>query len=195
MLATLLSAALIGAAVATAGVPAPVAPGPAPSPAPVAAPVAAPAAAAPVAAAPATTLRLPANTVVELETLDAVSSKTSKPKDFFRLRVAEDVRVDGRVLIPAGTEALGQVVHAAKSGGGGKAGELILAARAIKLPRGDVKLRSGFGAAGQQRTGAALATSIAVGVFGLFVHGKELLLPAGTPVSARVAEDTDLPLP
>lgn len=191
MLAPHLTAALIGAAVATAGVPAPVAPGPAP----VATPVAASAAEAPVAAAPATTLRLPANTVVELETLDAVSSKTSKPKDYFRLRVAEDVRVDGRVLIPAGTEALGQVVHAAKSGGGGKAGELILAARAIKLPRGEVKLRSGFGAAGQQRTGAALATSIAVGVFGLFVHGKDLMLPAGTPVSARVAEDTELPLP
>jgi hypothetical protein len=191
MLATLLSAALIGATVATAGVPAPVAPRPEPSPTPVAAPTAEAA----VTAAPGATLRLPANTVVELEMVDAVSSRTSKPKDFFRLRVAEDVRVDGRVLIPAGTEALGQVVHAAKSGSGGKAGELILAARAIKLPRGDVKLRSGFGAAGQQRTGAALATTIAVGVFGLFVHGKELLLPAGTPVSARVAEDTDLPLP
>jgi hypothetical protein len=191
MLATLLSAALIGAAVATASVPAPVAPRPEASPAPVAAPTAEAA----VTAAPAATVRLPANTVVELEMVDAVSSRTSKPKDFFRLRVAEDVRVDGRVLIPAGTEALGQVVHAAKSGSGGKAGELILAARAIKLPRGDVKLRSGFGAAGQQRTGAALATTIAVGVFGLFVHGKELLLPAGTPVSARVAEDTDLPLP
>jgi hypothetical protein len=176
MLSILLSAVLVGAAATTAAVPVPVPAAPA------------------MPAVPAT-LRLPANTVVELETVDAVSSKTSKPKDFFRLRVAEDVRVDGRVLIPAGTEATGQVVHAAKSGAGGKAGELILAARAIKLPQGDVRLRSGFGAAGQQRTGAALATSIAVGVFGLFVHGKELMLPAGTPVSARVAEDTDLPLP
>lgn len=188
MLPTFLSAALMAAA-ATATLPTPVAPA-------LEAPAATPTLAAPAAAAvPASSLRLPANTVVELETLDEVSSKTSKPKDFFRLRVAEDVRVDGRVLIPAGTEAIGQVVHAAKSGAGGKAGELILAARAIKLPQGDVKLRSGFGAAGQQRTGAALATVIAVGVLGLFVHGKDLLLPAGTPVSARVAEDTDLPLP
>lgn len=191
MLPTFLSAALMAAA-ATATLPTPAAPAAPALEAPAAtATLAAPAAA----AVPASSLRLPANTVVELETLDEVSSKTSKPKDFFRLRVAEDVRVDGRVLIPAGTEAIGQVVHAAKSGAGGKAGELILAARAIKLPQGDVKLRSGFGAAGQQRTGAALATSIAVGVFGLFVHGKDLLLPAGTPVSARVAEDTDLPLP
>lgn len=191
MLPTFLSAALMAAA-ATATLPTPAAPAAPALKAPAAtATLAAPAAA----AVPASSLRLPANTVVELKTLDEVSSKTSKPKDFFRLRVAEDVRVDGRVLIPAGTEAIGQVVHAAKSGAGGKAGELILAARAIKLPQGDVKLRSGFGAAGQQRTGAALATSIAVGVFGLFVHGKDLLLPAGTPVSARVAENTDLPLP
>ena len=178
MLHSLLPAVLFGAAAATATLP-------------TSTPSASAGAPAPVQVAQV----LAANTVVELETVDEVSSRTSKPKDFFRMRVAQDVRIGDRVVIPAGTEATGQVVHAAKSGGGGKAGELILAARSIKLAEGEVKLRSGFGASGRQRIGAALATSIAVGVFGLMVHGKDLVLPAGTPLSARVAADTELPLP
>ena len=142
--------------------------------------------------APANAVVLPANTNVELEMVDAVSSKTSKHGDMFKLRVALPVKSGDTVLIPAGTPAVGQVVHAEKSHGGGKAGELILAARYIDMPQGQIKLHSSFGAAGRNRTGAALATSIAVGVFGMFVKGKEIEIPAGGPLSARLAEDTTI---
>lgn len=160
-------------------------------PAPDAAPASVPTVVA--AASPTTGMRLPANTVVELETLDGVSSRTSQVHDTFRLRVSRDVLVDGRVAIPAGSEGLGQVVHAARSSVGGKAGELIVAARWVRAPGVEVRLRSGFGAAGAQRAGATLATTIAFGVLGMLVHGKELELPAGTALSARVAADTLLP--
>lgn len=134
---------------------------------------------------------LAANTVIELETIDAVSSRTSKTGDFFKLKVRADVRAaDGAILIPAGTPALGQVVHAARSGGGGKGGELILAARFVELGQGQVKLRSGFGAAGKARVGATLATSMVVGPFAMLIKGKDLELPAATPLSARLGEDT-----
>jgi hypothetical protein len=144
---------------------------------------------APSAAAPAV-LSLPANTVIELETVDTVNSRLNKPGDFFKLRVAAEVRIGGVLVIPAGTPATGQVVHAAKAGGGGKAGELILAARFLSLPQGEVRLRSGFGATGRGRIGASLATALAVGVFGMLVKGKNLELPAGTALSARLAADT-----
>lgn len=141
----------------------------------------------------ATPPHLPANTQIELETVDTVGSRLSKPGDFFKLRVAVDVRVDGVLVIPAGTPATGQVVHAAKASAGGKAGELILAARFLSLPQGEVRLRSGFGATGRARTGASLATAMVVGVFGLLVKGKDLELPAGTALSARLASDTPFP--
>ena len=133
---------------------------------------------------------VPANTVIELEMTDLVSSKTSKAGDFFNLRVAVAVMSGTTVLIPVGTPAIGQVVHAAKSATGGKPGELILAARYLELPQGQVKLRSSFGAAGKSRTGAALATTIAIGVLGLLVRGKQVELPVGSPLSARIAVDT-----
>ncbi len=139
---------------------------------------------------------LAANTAIELETVDPVSSRTSKTGDFFKLKVHADVLgADGAVLIPAGTPAVGQVVHAARSGGGGKGGELILAARYVELPQGQVKLRSGFGAAGKARVGATLATSVVVGPFAMLIKGKDLELPAATPLSARLAQDTSFAPP
>lgn len=139
---------------------------------------------------------LAANAAIELETIDPVSSKTSKTGDFFKLKVRADVlAADGGVLIPAGTPAVGQVVHAARSGGGGKGGELILAARFVELPQGQVKLRSGFGAAGKARVGATLATSVVVGPFAMLIKGKDLELPAATPLSARLAQDTSFAPP
>jgi len=139
---------------------------------------------------------LAANTVIELETIDAVSSRTSKTGDFFKLRVRTDVlAADGTILIPAGTPAMGQVVHAARSGGGGKGGELILAARYVELPLEQVKLRSGFGAAGKARVGATLASSVVIGPFAMLIKGKDLELPAATPLSARLAQETSFAPP
>jgi hypothetical protein len=167
------------------------------APAPATAPAVSPASSTPVASvAPLQTAAtgpiLPANTVVELEMVDPISSKTSKRDDFFKLRVVADVKVGEQVVIPAGTPAVGQVVHAQKSGGGGKPGELILAARHIDLPQGQIKLHSSFGAAGKDRTNASMAVSVALGVMGLFVHGKNIDLPVGSALSARVAEDTPI---
>jgi hypothetical protein len=120
---------------------------------------------------------LPANTVIELEMVEPVGSKTSKPGDLFHLRVATAVELKGSVVIAAGTPAVGQVVHATRSGTGGKAGELILAARYLDMPHGKVKLRM----------------VVVTGVFGMLVRGRDVELPAGSPLSARLAIDTIFP--
>jgi hypothetical protein len=130
---------------------------------------------------------LPANTVVELELVDPIGSETSHKGDFFKLRVVVPVQVDGKEVVPMGTLAVGQVVHAAKAGMGGKGGELLLAARYLELPAGHVKLRSTFGAAGQGHVVASLVVAELFGPFGLIVHGKHVDLPAGTRIAARVA--------
>ena len=136
---------------------------------------------------------LPANTVIELEMVEPVGSKTSKPGDLFQLRVATAVELNGSVLIAAGTPAVGQVVHATRSGTGGKAGELILAARYLDMPHGQVKLRSSFGAAGKNRVGTSAGMVVVTGVFGMLVRGRDVELPAGSPLSARLAIDTIFP--
>jgi hypothetical protein len=135
---------------------------------------------------------LPANAVVELEMVDTVASDVSKPGDFFHMRVSVPLASQGRVLVPAGTVAVGQVVHAQKAGGGGKAGELILAARYLELPQGQVKLRSTLGAAGADRIRSSLVVSLLVGIIGMTVKGQNVAMPTGAALSARIAADTPI---
>lgn len=157
-------------------------------PVPAASPTPAPA----EATTPGIAVMLPANTVVELEMVDSISSKTSKSGDFFRLKTALPVQRDGIEIIPAGTPVVGQVVHAQAASGGGKAGELIVAARYIELPQGQIKLRSGFGATGQDKTNDAVVAAILVGVFSMMIKGKDLELPAGHALSARLSADSSI---
>lgn len=133
---------------------------------------------------------LPADTEVHLRLLEPVASNTHKHADRFKLEVAEPVAVDGNVVIPAGAACVGEVVHAGKAGFGGKAGELILASRFVQLGDREVKLRSFSAANGEQRVNLAMGLSFVV--VGIFVQGKNIVLPAGTDVFAQIAADTEL---
>src|SRR5512143_1325328 len=94
---------------------------------------------------------LPALTAVSLVIDAEVSSGTNKPGERFPFHVAEDVKQDDVVLIPAGSVGEGEVVHAAKSKGGGRAGELILAARFVTVDGKQVRLRSFSAGSGNDR--------------------------------------------
>lgn len=137
-------------------------------------------------------VRLPANTVVQLEVVDTVSSASSLSGDHFALRLASPLMVGEQTVLPAGTPVIGEVVHAASSSFGGKPGELLLAARYIDVPQGAIRLRSSFGAAGQDRNNLVAGVAGVVGFFGLAIKGREYELPAGSLLSARVASETDV---
>lgn len=152
-------------------------------------PVASPPAQPATAAAP----RIAAATIIEIEIMEPLSSRTAKMDATFPIRVAAPVMVEGRELIPAGTVGMGQVIHAAKSGGGGKAGELLLAARYLDVNGVRVPLRRfRLGASGGQKADEAFAVGVVVPFGQLLVKGKEIEFPAGTRANAIVAADTVL---
>ena len=138
-------------------------------------------------------LRVPALTPVRLQLREPISSNTNRPGDRFKLVVAEDVVVDEAVVIPAGAAAEGEVIHAAKSGAGGKAGELILAARFVTVGTRQVRLRSFIAGAGKDRTTEALATSIVAGPFALFLRGGVINIPVDTAATAKTLDTVFLP--
>jgi hypothetical protein len=145
-------------------------------------------ASAPVAVA--ATRLLPADTEIHLRLLEPIASNTHKHGDRFKLEVAEPVVVNGEVLIPAGASCVGEVVHAAKAGFGGKAGELILASRFVRIGDREVRLRSFSAANGHERVDLALGLSFVL--VGLFVEGKNIAVPQGTDVYAKIAADSEL---
>jgi len=136
---------------------------------------------------------VPALTPVAVRIEEPVSSNRNKPGDHFRISVAEEVRVGDVLVIPQGSAGEGEVVHAAKSAAGGKAGELILAARYVRVGDVDVRLRSfALGVAGKDQTRNSLAASMIIGPFAMFVKGGIVTVPAGTLGLAKTAVETRL---
>jgi hypothetical protein len=135
-----------------------------------------------------TTVTLHANSLVPLRMLESLSSNTAVPGAQFRLEVTDDINVDDMVVIPAGSVAMGEVVHAAKSGMLGKAGELSVSARFVVVGERSIKLRAALGSSGKSNTTVAF-------LFSPFIHGGQLVIPEGTEVVARIAADEIFPVP
>jgi hypothetical protein len=165
-----------------------------------------PAAAAPAEAAPATPAEapagacctVPARTPIEIEILDAVNSKANHNGDHFAFRLAAPLTIDGHVVVPAGTTGVGEVVHAERARFGGRAGELILAARYLDLGGTRIPLRTlRFGPQhGRDSSGtvtalsiAAAATVPALAMLGYLIAGGEVNVPAGTHARAQTASE------
>jgi hypothetical protein len=144
--------------------------------------------------APVTLVTVPALTPLYICIDAELSSKKSRNGDRFPIHVDEDVRVGDAVVIPAGSVGEGEVIHAAKSGGGGKPGELLVAARFVRVGEQEIRLRSfSLGDKGRDRSDAALGASVVLGPLGLFVVGGVMTIPSGTVGAAKTATELQLP--
>lgn len=151
--------------------PATIQPGTAPTPTPVASTV----------TTPPGSVTLRANSLVPLRVLEPISSETTAIGTHFQLEVTDDIDVDDTVVIPAGSIAVAEVIHAAKSGMLGKAGELSVSARFVTVGERSIRLRAALGSAGANRTMLAW--------FIPFTRGGKMEIPVGTQLVAKVAVD------
>lgn len=136
---------------------------------------------------------VPGLTPVALVMDAEVSSATNKPGDRFPFHVAEDVKQNDVVVIPAGSAGEGEVVDAAKARSGGRQGKLVLAARFVTVEGKTVQLRSfTAGGSGKDRSNASYAVASTVSPLAMFMRGGEIVIPAGTDVAAKIAEDVEL---
>jgi len=144
---------------------------------------------------------VPARTPIEIELLETVNSKANSPGQTFAFRLAAPLTIEGRVVIPAGTPGVGEVVHAERARFGGRAGELILAARYLDFNGTRIALRTmRFGAqAGRDSSGtinnvnlALAATVPALSLVAFMIAGGEVNVPAGARATAQIAAEIRL---
>jgi len=145
--------------------------------------------------APAPKIVLPKGSMVRLMVTKEVNSRDNHPGDRFILRVDEEVRVDGKLLIPIGTKAWGELVQATKTGGVGKSGTinarlLYLEANGKRIDLDGERQSSGGGGTGQ-----VVASVIAFGPFGLLMKGNNATIKAGEILNGYTLADTAFDLP
>ncbi len=160
---------------------------------------------------------LPAGTVVTVRLASTLGSKLSANGDQFNATVARPVEVDGKVVVPAGTEALGKVVEAVPQGRfkGAAVLRLVLQSVTVKGEAYDVKTSSvsrylkgkgkrtatliGGGAGGGALIGGlagggkgaliGAALGAGAGTAGAAYTGeKEIVLPAESTLSFKLAQ-------
>jgi len=102
---------------------------------------------------------VPAGRVLNVQLTQTLASNTSKAGDVFRVRVAHDVRVDGVVAIPRGSEIVGVVTDAAPLPRIGGKARLTLKLTDLVLPSGTtVPIHASLVQEGPNQTGRDAAT-------------------------------------
>lgn len=139
-------------------------------------------------------------TAVKLRLAENLTSATAKPGQQVLFEVTEEVDVDGVAVVAKGAQALATVTDASPKKSMGRGGKLDVNVDSMRLIDGEkAQLRAmqdakGGGHVGAM-TGAMVATSIvffpAAPLF-LFIHGKDIVIPQGTEVTAFVQGDMKL---
>jgi chitobiase/beta-hexosaminidase-like protein len=132
------------------------------------------------------------DTPVSLVFDDALTSKTAQVGDTIHLSVAEDVSIDGNVIVPKGTKAIATVVAINHTGPGGAPGDISFEADSMTVRGTLVKLYGSATREGQAHLPNAAVLIPVVGPFTAFRHGTDAVIDKGTPFTAFVDSNTQL---
>ena len=124
------------------------------------------------------TFVVPADSVIGLEIEHSVSSETAQPEDRVDARVTRDVKIDGAVVIPAGSRVRGAVTRVESGGRFKERGRIEIRFHTLILPDGDTQsiatdtlFREGENVG--RRTGARIGATAAGGAIIGAIFGGE----------------------
>lgn len=154
----------------------------------------------PVTGAPPQPNMLLDGTPVKLRLAENLTSATAKAGQQVSFEVLEEVDVMGVPVIAKGAPALATVTTAEPKRTMGRGGKLDVNVDSVRLIDGEkVALSATQNAKGGGHTGAMTAGMVGTAIIFfpaapllLFIHGKDITIPKGTPVTAFVAGDMKL---
>lgn len=129
---------------------------------------------------------VPIGTPVRLMFLTEINSRKAIKGNRFKLRVDEPVFLNGRIAVPVGATAWGEIVSFDTNGAVGKGGKLGIRILYLDLPSGRLPLH---GDAAQRGGGNGAGVAMAVigfGLLGLFTAGDSARFKAGDSITAYV---------
>jgi len=129
-------------------------------------------------------------TVIELTT----KGKHLKVGDRFPLEVAEPVLLNGQVIIPLGSPAVGEITSVRNKGMWGKSGNIESRLLYVTANGRQIRLEGNGGADKGKKAGAG-AVAVSAIVFlptGFFWTGTSAVIPPGTRINGLIGEDVSV---
>lgn len=134
-------------------------------------------------------------TPVILKLAEELTTKDKKLKSnqHFQMQVAEDVIVDGVVVIPAGTPAVGEITDVRNKGMWGKSGRFAGQILYLTVNGRQIRMNGVFDSKGTAGgIGAVAVSAIVFAPAGFFISGTNAKMPIGTPLKGFIGEDVQL---
>ena len=133
---------------------------------------------------------IPDGTEFTVVTVDEITSKTAAEGDPLTFKVAEDVKIDGQVVISKDSIVKGSVAQAKKAGMMGRGGTLgIRVESGMTTDNQKLKLRSTKGKEGDDKTGTTVALVVLFGPLGFLKKGKNAVIKPGTTIKVFTDEE------
>lgn len=132
---------------------------------------------------------IPRGTEILLVTTMPLSSERNVKGDLIRMTVSNDVVVQGQVVIPRGSIAVGELTRAERKGAFGSSGKLEARMLYVTVDGAKYRIGGSVGVRGRSGTTGTVATALAVGTLAFVVTGKRAEIATGSPISAYVDRD------
>lgn len=137
-------------------------------------------------------LRAGAPVPVALSEALTTKGKTLKVGQRVQLEVAQDVLLNGRVVIPARSPVEGVLTHIRNKGMWGKSGAIQLSIRSVNINGTNVRLKGDMDSRGETGTAGVVGAVVALPIAGFFVTGTSAEMPLNMPGRAFLDEDIAL---
>jgi hypothetical protein len=146
-------------------------------------------------ASPSPKFLLKEGTEVNLKLAQKLSAKSAVVGEPVELVLAQDLKVNDAIVVRQGARVLGTVVAGKESEKKrNEAHQLAMRVNFLKAGDAKIKLRGEKSAEGKRNKDAMVAGTIFLGLSGLLMtSGKHYVIPEGSPVTAYVDEDIELP--
>lgn len=122
------------------------------------------------------------------ESLDS-NDKTLREGHQFRMTVANNVMLGTQVVIPAGSQAMGEITDLRRKGMWGKSGRITARVLYARVGERMIRLTGNFDDKGVTGTAGVVGAIVFVPIAGFFVTGTSAKMPAGSGVKAFLDED------
>ena len=138
-------------------------------------------------------LRAGAPVPVVLSQFLTTKGKGLKVGQRVQLEVAQDVLLNGRVVIPARSPVEGVLTHARNKGMWGKSGAIQLQIKSVTINGTNIRLKGDMDSRGETGTAGVVGAIVILPIAGFFVTGTSAEMPLNMPGRAFLDQDIALP--
>ena len=137
-------------------------------------------------------LRAGAPIPVALSEALTTKGKNLKVGQRVQLEVAQDVLLNGRVVVPARSPVEGVLTHVRNKGMWGKSGAIQLQIKSVNINGNTIRLKGDMDSRGDTGTAGVVGAIVAFPIAGFFVTGTSADMPLNMPGRAFLDQDITL---